>query len=143
MMIWRFRRLIEAHGGDPEHWPAERRAAAEALLRQSRRARDLLDEARQLDAALDADVRPGGDERLAALIVARATALPQERLGAAPIAIGWSLPRLWPQAAGLAAAGVLGFVVGWTDLLPSPAAADGFDLADFIDAGADDEEPLL
>jgi hypothetical protein len=54
------------------------------------------------------------------------------------IALDWSLVRLWPQAVGLAAAAVLGFVVGWTDLLPESFGGDTIDLADVLDAGIDD-----
>ena len=45
---------------------------------------------------------------------------------------------------GLAAAAVLGFVLGWTDVLPTGfAGGETIDLADFLDAGMDDEGPLL
>lgn len=146
MMIWRFRRLIRAYGGDPLRWPENRRRAAQALLERSDRARTLLAEARRLDAALSADKLPSADERLVSLIVARATALPQERLQAASggFELGWSLPRLWPQAVGLAAAAVLGVVVGLTDLLP-PGTGGGYevDLTDFFDAGGDDDGAIL
>jgi hypothetical protein len=145
MMIWRFRRLIEAYGADPTRWPAGERSRAEALLNRSDRARRLLAEAQALDALLMTDAKPAADERLAAAIVARATAAPQERPLEQPreFRLGWSLPRLWPQAVGLAAAGVLGFVVGWTDLLPSAPRADTVDLADFLDTEGDDGDLLL
>ena len=146
MMIWRFRRLIRAYGGDPLRWPDDRRRAAQALLERSDRARVLLAEARRLDAALSADKLPSADERLASLIVARATALPQERPQTATggSGLGWSLPRLWPQAVGLAAAAVLGVVVGWTDLLPPGiGGGDEVDLTDFFDAGGDDDGAIL
>jgi len=143
MMIWRFRRLIAAYGADPARWPPGQRGRAAALLAHSARARALLAEAQAFDALLMADAKPPADEQLAAAIIARSTARPQERsLAAVParaIGVEWSLARLWPQALGLAAAAVIGFVVGWTDLLPADfGGGDTIDLADILDAGIDD-----
>jgi hypothetical protein len=148
MMIWRFRRLIAAYGADPARWPPGQRSRADALLARSVKARALLAEARAFDALLMTDVKPPADEPLAAAIIARATAAPQER---APVitppravTLDWSFARLWPQAVGLAVAAVLGFVIGWTDLLPGGVAGgDTADLADILDAGIDDSGSLL
>jgi hypothetical protein len=142
MMIWRFRRLIAAYGADPARWPPGQRAGAEALLAGSPTARALLAEAQAFDSLLMADPTPPADEQLAAAIIARATAAPQERAPAIAagraIALDWSLSRLWPQAVGLAAAAVLGFVIGWTDLLPADFGGDDtIDLSDMIDGGVD------
>ncbi len=97
MMIRRFRRLIAAYGADPARWPPGQRGRAEALLARSAPARALLAEAQAFDSLLMADAKPPADERLAAAIVARATAAPQERAPAPTRAIGvdWSLSRLW------------------------------------------------
>ena len=148
MMIWRFRRLIAAYGADPARWPPGQRARADALLARSVKARALLSEARAFDSLLRTDVKPPADGPLAAAIIARATAVPQERapVFAPPraVALDWSLARLWPQALGPAAAAVLGFVIGWTDLLPGGSTGgDSVDLADFLDAGIDDGGSLL
>jgi hypothetical protein len=146
MMIWRFRRLIAAYGADPGRWPPGQWAHAEALLARSAKARTLLAEAQAIDTLLMADVKPPADEQLAAAIVARAMGLPQERAAAASRAFGveWSLARLWPQAVGLAAAAVLGFVIGWTDLLPANfGGGDTIDLADILDGDVGDSESLL
>ena len=141
MMIWRFRRLIAAYGAEPPRWPAGRRAQAEALLAHSGKARALLAEAQALDALLTADAKAPAGEQFAAALIARATTLPQKRVAApapASFILVWSLSRLWPQAVGLAAAAVLGFVIGWTDLLPGSSSADTIDLADVLDAGIGD-----
>ena len=146
MMIWRFRRLIAAYGADPARWPPGQRSRGEALLAGSPTARALLAEAQAFDALLLADAKPPADEQLAAAIVARATAAPQERAPAPAraIVLDWSLSRLWPQAVGLAAAAVLGFVIGWTDLLPADFGnGDTIDLADILDAGIDDSGSQL
>jgi hypothetical protein len=146
MMLWRFRRLIEAHGADPDRWPPPDRAGAEALLARSAAARAALAAARRLDALLAADVKPAAGEALAARIVARAAASAQERpvgAGRARQAAGWTLPRLWPQAVGLIAAALLGFAVGWANLLP-PGLGGGetVDLSDLVAGAAALEEPL-
>ena len=142
MMIWRFRRLIAAYGADPGRWPPGQRTRAEALLARSAKAQALLAEAQALDALLMADAKPPADAQLAAAIVARAMGLPQERTAAAApraIRVEWSLARLWPQAVGLAAAAVLGFVIGWTDLLPGNfGSGDTIDLADILDGDVGD-----
>jgi hypothetical protein len=145
MMIWRFRRLIAAYGADPARWPAGQRAHAEALLARSSAARARLAEAQAFDALLLADAKAPADERLMAAILARAIDVPQER-PPAPIrafALDWSLSRLWPQAVGLAAAAVLGFVLGWTDLLPANLGGDTIDISDMLDAGIDDNGSVL
>lgn len=141
MMIWRFRRLMAAYGADPARWPPGRRAQAGALLAHSGKARALLAEARALDTLLTADAKLPADEPFAAALIAHATALPQERASAPvrdSVVLDWSLSRLWPQAVGLAAAAVLGFVIGWTDLLPGSSGADTIDLADVLDVGIGD-----
>jgi anti-sigma factor RsiW len=148
MMIWRFRRLIAAYGADPARWPPGQRGRVEALLARSDKARAMLAEAKALDALLLADAKPPADEQLAAAIVARLIDVPQERgpviAPARSIALEWSLSRLWPQAVGLAAAAVLGFVVGWADLLPgSFGGGEAIDLSDLVAGGIDDGGSLL
>jgi hypothetical protein len=44
--------LLDAYGGDRARWPADRRAAGEALIKDDVAARRLLDEARALDRVL-------------------------------------------------------------------------------------------
>jgi hypothetical protein len=146
MMIWRFRRLIAAYGADPARWPPGQRGRAEALLARSPTARALLAEAQAFDSLLLADAKPPADEQLAAAIMARTIDVPQERAPAPAraVALEWSLSRLWPQAVGLAAAAVLGLVVGWADLLPGNiAGGEAIDLSDLVAGGVDDGGSLL
>ncbi len=146
MMIWRFRRLIAAYGADPARWPPGQRGRAEALLARSPTAHALLAEAQAFDALLMADAKPPADEQLAAAIIARAIDVPQERAPAPARAIApdWSLSQLWPQAVGLAAAAVLGLVVGWADLLPGNfGGGEAIDLSDLVAGGLDDGGALL
>jgi len=54
MTLSEFRRLLEIWGSDPQRWPTGDRERAIALLGDSPEARQLNDEARKLDRALDA-----------------------------------------------------------------------------------------
>lgn len=54
MTLERFRQLVEAYGADFARMPEAERASARALLESSEAARALWDEARALDALLDA-----------------------------------------------------------------------------------------
>ncbi len=105
MNIDRFAVILEAYGADPRRWPEAEREAAIALLRQDEAARRLMDDAGELDHALDAyRVRAPG-------------AIIHERvLAAAPRGRSWvrfpGWARLWAPGAGLAAAGLAGLLVG-------------------------------
>lgn len=52
MMLSQFQDLVDRLGAEPEQWPAAERADATALLASSQPARQILDEARALKAAL-------------------------------------------------------------------------------------------
>jgi hypothetical protein len=53
MTLQRLQELLDAYGANPEHWPANERPAAQALLERSDEARVLRNEAARLDALLD------------------------------------------------------------------------------------------
>jgi hypothetical protein len=125
----RLKRLIEAYGAEPERWPDAERAAAMALLKKSAEARALVAEARRLDRLLAAAPVGSTAPAATAALRRRIAALPEESAPGAPAAgsrtIGpWPAIRLWPSVAGLAAAGLIGFVVGWTELPPVGDQAD-------------------
>src|SRR6185437_8024554 len=130
LTLERFKALMDSYGAVPERWPDAVRPDAEALLRVSPEAQQLLAEARSLDEAIDAANErenavswPPGEEaaalaRLRAGVsarVARAVA-PQTgpgwlrwlRDGMLPVAQWSSSARL----AGMAAAGGLIIAVG-------------------------------
>jgi hypothetical protein len=145
-------RLLEAYGADSAHWPEEERAAAEALLRGSAAARAALAEARELDAFLQRHSVAAADPDLAERVIARALDAPQERgmtlsprshdVGEGVRVRGPLFPfRLWPRLAGLAVAGVLGFVVGIADF-DIVGLDRSVDLSDFADFSSDLEDPL-
>jgi len=152
--IGAFAALIDAYGGDPKRWPAERRAAMERLLGEDAGARRLQEEASALDRVLaaapqvPASREPGLADRIVRAASAGTGAMPgegpsgatartadvidldarrrQKGVAAAPAAFS----RGRQVAAALAASLVLGMVIGasdWTRAEIAPLAhAMGF-----------------
>ncbi len=92
----RVRRLIECYGGRPAAWPAEERAAAQAVLARSPALQAEAAEAAALDAAVHALAAPAPHGDLAALRGRIVGALPASPRPAArrahpPRAGGWML----------------------------------------------------
>jgi hypothetical protein len=123
----RFRDLLGTYGADPRRWPPAERALL--LLGNSAEAEALRREAAALDSLLDQAPRPVAPRIDAAVLAALITARPQEayrrheRLQ----------DMLWLRAVGLAAAALIGFVVGTTqltDIGDSSASAAPIDVAD-------------
>ena len=136
MALDRLQSLIDAYGADAERWPADERAAALLLIARSAEARAYLHDARQLDALLDqAPMHPVvtvDPEQLAAAIArtpARPSAARAPRPGLKRGAGSW-LGFGWPNFAALAAAGLVGFMIGWTDLNSATTAPSRGDLLD-------------
>jgi len=130
--IDRLTSLIDAYGADPERWPADERAAALLLLANSAEARAYARDAGALDAVLDrVPLRPTVTIDPAAL-AARIARTPARRPAGQA---AWSSRRAfgfgWPNVAALAAAAIVGFVVGWTDLNTS-ATVTNRDVVDII-----------
>ncbi len=127
----RLQSLIDAYGAEPARWPADERAAALLLLANSAEARAYAQDAGVLDALLDrAPLRPTVTVDPAAL-AARITRAPNRRAAARAT---WSRRPVfgfgWPNLAALAAAAIVGFVVGWSDL--SGTATNGRDSIDAV-----------
>jgi hypothetical protein len=120
MTIDRFRDILDAYGADPAHWPEPERAAMQDLIASSPGAQTALANAASLSALLAHD-RPAMPTLTPLQIAARVSATPLVPRG------GWMVRRMWPNVAGLAAAALIGFVVGWTGLdqnFTSVASAD-------------------
>ena len=103
----RFRRLTEAYGAMPEHWPAAERAEAKALLAQ----RDpvvlaALADARSLDLVLSGHSVAATDSDLVRRILACAPLAPARQEPA------WKRPHWWLSGAGLVGVGVAGIAAG-------------------------------
>ena len=127
MTLNRLQQVAEAYGADPRRWPAAERQALEPLLAQHPAAHALLRGEQNLDRLLDGWQVAPPDWALERRIVAVAAMAGQVR----PVRpwqrlAGWlellwpgnGLPRgrlLWPQVAGLAAAAMIGFLVGISD----------------------------
>jgi hypothetical protein len=106
--------LISAYGAAPGKWPDAERAAALALLERVPALRAELEQMAALDAALDRWPCPAPQVDPVAL-AAHVSATPRPR--AAPRRASWRFPVFaWPNAAGLAAAALAGFIIGWSGL---------------------------
>jgi len=115
----RFEALLDAYGAEPRRWPAERRAAAEALLARSSEAQALHAAAGRLDGLLDAAAPAPAPAHLIGRVLAAAPK-PAAARGV------WFAGLLKP-AAGIAFAAVLGLGLGG---VISPFAAANGDVAD-------------
>jgi hypothetical protein len=125
MKINRLREIVAAYGAEPSRWPLAERAAAQGLIAADPAARGLVAEAAVLDRALDRVGAPApAGTTLAAAIVGAARSRPQRRRSgfADRLAGAWPTP-LWPQLAGLAAALVIGFAIGFTGIGAADADA--------------------
>ncbi len=135
----RLRTLFEAYGADPKRWPAEEREAATALVAGSAEARAYAREAQILDSLLDrAPLRPDTQVDAAAL-AARISRTPRLAVSTLPVTprrreapTAWNFAFGWPNFAALAAAGLIGFFVGWTDLGTSTSYAGRNDVLDLM-----------
>jgi hypothetical protein len=130
MGLARFRALLGAYGAEPGRWPAVERASALALLEQSREAEAARNEAAQLDRLLDQAPRPAPPRLEATEFARRVTAAAQQTVR--PYRIG---NALWLRAVGLAAAALVGFVVGTSQLADlndsaTPASVAPIDVAE-------------
>ena len=137
----RFAALLDAYGGDPARWPAAERQAALRLLARDAAARRAQAEAASLDALLDqAPVAPLSAALQARVLAAAPTVAKRRPAFDAPSTVNQASPRswlgalghlaarltpapgTWQPAAAMAAALVLGLIVGYT--VP-PTGSDG------------------
>jgi len=112
MTLTRFLHLLDLHGPDLRRWPPAALQVARPLLEASPDARAALDRARRLDALMRA-AAPAVDERAVARVlrqIARAAERPRSPLVQA--LWRWGLTPLWPRISFLAAALLLGLIVG-------------------------------
>jgi hypothetical protein len=106
--------LIAAYGAAPEKWPEQERAAALAMLDRDAALRSELRQMAALDAALDRWPNPAPALDAVAL-AAHVSATPRPRVAARRPFSRFPI-FAWPNAAGLAAAALVGFLVGWSGL---------------------------
>ena len=106
--------LIAAYGAAPEKWPVSEREAALALMQRDPALRAELQAMAALDAALDRWPSPAPHLNAVAL-AAHVSATPRPRAAARRSFLRFPI-FAWPNAAGLAAAALVGFLVGWSGL---------------------------
>ena len=112
----RARAILAAYGAEPRRWPDAERAALEAARRADPALAAERREAETLDAALTAlpaTASPAVNP-LAIAAAARGAARPPARRA----------PRYAVRTAGLAAAAVVGFVIGWTGITGAGSGGD-------------------
>lgn len=148
MTLEELRSLLDAHGGDPARWPADRRAAAEELAARDPAAAAALAEASALDGLIlralggtsaDAGDDGAGDDgagddaaridrviRIAMLTLPPRAPAPSPQLSRPAPAPGRFRP--WLRTGGLVAAALAGLVVGSLD---RPAGITAMDITAF------------
>ena len=144
MTIETFEELALIHGGDIGAWPHGARAAASAFAAASPVARAALDDARMLDAALDAladEAPPPLSAALADRIFADADQVLRDRAapGAEIVRPVFGRAR-WAGPMALAASAMIGVFMGWS--APSDMTAP-FASAASVDAAAWQTESFL
>ncbi len=132
----RLRELLEAYGAEPGRWPARERAAALTLLAENEDARRLQRQAAAIDGLLDRATPIAPPIIDAELLVASVTATPQKTADVVtlrPAARRSSGGSFWLKVASLAAAAMIGFLVGisqLTGISDTPMSSSGLELAD-------------
>jgi hypothetical protein len=102
--------IIAAHGADPGRWPEDEREDALGMLGQSAAGANAIEEASILDTMLGKNPAPPASMALRA----RVASIPgQHGAGASALArLFWPFGAIWQPAIGLAAAAIIGIVVG-------------------------------
>ena len=132
----RLRELLEAYGAEPGRWPANERTAALTLLTGNEEARRLQKQVAAVDGLLDRATPIAPPIIDAELLVANVTANPQktaEVVTLRPAARRSSGGSFWLKVASLAAAAMIGFLVGisqLTGISDTPTSSSGLELAD-------------
>jgi hypothetical protein len=133
MGLDRIRELLDAYGAEPRRWPANERAMAEALLGQNPAARDLRAKAATIDGLLDRTAPLAPPIIDAEILIGRITAEPQSQVVAFRPAPRPAAGAFWLKVGSLAAAAVIGFLLGVTQLAnigETSAPSSGLELAD-------------
>ncbi len=124
MSLQRLAEICAAYGGDPRHWPAPERAAAEALCANSAEARALVAEAAGLDQALSVAPAMAVSPQLRARVLS-AVADPAQSGGGI-----WDLFSWRPALPALALALICGIAFGlWFQVGAETDSEDEMDVA--------------
>jgi len=112
MDMARFGRILDAYGAEERFWPADERDAAHSLLAENEEANALWREAAAVDDLLNRSVAPSPSPEIMADILAAASPRPWRRWAV----VLWPFGPLWRPFSGLAAAMVLGILIGVTSV---------------------------
>ena len=110
--------FLEMYGSDPRRWPEADRAVAEALILKSPEAQELHARVQALDNLLDTVTPLPADDSLRRRILTQIPSASGQSARGDSFS-DWVFGRWWPQVAALAAAAVLGVVIGG-QVLPPP-----------------------
>ena len=133
MGLDRFRELLDAYGAEPRRWPANERAMAEALLAREPEARALRAKAAAIDGLLDRATPLSPPIIDAEVLAGRITANAQAQVIPLHPARRAPANTFWLKVASLAAAAIIGFLIGVTQLVnpgDTSAPTSGLELAD-------------
>lgn len=123
MKIDDFRHTLDVHGADLSQWPAPMQANAARLIETDAAARELLDDARRMDASIaqvtrqdDGIKRDIADRALTNLFAAPLPRQHGRRSHWPTLLLNFDFAPAWPRLAALACCAALGFAVGLTGL---------------------------
>lgn len=112
MTLDELERLLDVLGSDLARWPDATRAAVERLVAGSPEAARVLSEARRLDAALELARPQIADMTVARVLHAAMARRHRPGMDLRLVLERWGLAPLWPRLGFLAAALLLGIVIG-------------------------------
>ena len=130
MDLARLAEILDAYGADPRRWPADEHAAVEALIAGSPEAATMREDAAALDMLMDLSTAPAPSPELMARVLAARE--PADADGW--LSFLWPFGPVWQPASAMAAAAVLGIVIG--------AAAPDIVIPDFGDSAIAEVESL-
>jgi hypothetical protein len=125
MTLAELQELLDTVGADPSAWPADKRGAAERLIKDEPEARAALERATRFDLLLTRALRtdlpmanvPAHEAATGILNAFAAVTLPRQRRGL----LWWLMPKsvseievvpVWPRVAAFASVALLGFCIG-------------------------------
>jgi hypothetical protein len=126
MTLRRLQQRLDARGADLSRWPDAERHAAERLIAGDAAAAATLRRARDFDRLITAASMPGdGNAARVTATLARRPLPPQRRRWFSwPVELlDFEFAPAWPRVAALACVGLLGFVIGMSDLV-APIGSD-------------------
>ncbi len=104
----RFQYLLDAWGANDSRWPEDKIDFMNDILRRSEQARDLLEEAQEMDLLLDQNTAPEPSSALLSSVLE----LSDKPVRGGLLGLLWPFQLVWKPAAGMAFALCLGVTLG-------------------------------